>query len=52
LAFAKKSHTDIFGTRIPDARWHLAKCLQTLTAAHPNQVCVELFIFIKKSVVF
>ena len=38
LAFAKKSHTDIFGSGIPDARCHLAKCLQTLTAAHPNQV--------------
>ncbi|CAF0901978.1 unnamed protein product [Adineta ricciae] len=37
LAFAKKPHTDIFGSGIPDARCHLAKCLQTLTAAHPNQ---------------
>jgi hypothetical protein len=38
LAFAKKSHTDIFGSSIPDARCHLAKCLQSLTASHPNQV--------------
>ncbi|CAF2452132.1 unnamed protein product [Rotaria sp. Silwood2] len=37
LAFAKKPHTDIFSTSIPDARCHLAKCLHTLTAAHPNQ---------------
>jgi len=40
LAFAKKPHTDIFGTSIPDARCHLAKCLQSLTTAHPNQVCL------------
>ena len=38
LAFAKKHHTDVFGARIPDSRCHLAKCLQTLTASHPNQV--------------
>ncbi|CAF5044683.1 unnamed protein product [Rotaria magnacalcarata] len=37
LAFAKKPHIDIFSTSIPDARCHLAKCLQTLTASHPNQ---------------
>ena len=39
LVYAKKPYTDIFSTSIPDARCHLAKCLQTLTAAHPNQVC-------------
>lgn len=38
LAFAKKAHTDIFGNNIRDARCHLATCLQTLTASHPNQV--------------
>lgn len=38
LAFAKKPHTDILGASIPDARCHLAKCLQTLTASHPSQV--------------
>ncbi|CAF0731618.1 unnamed protein product [Adineta steineri] len=37
LAFAKKSSTDLFGSSIPDARCHLAKCLQTLTSSHPNQ---------------
>ncbi|CAF0758900.1 unnamed protein product [Adineta steineri] len=37
LAFAKKSPTDLFGSSIPDARCHLAKCLQTLTSSHPNQ---------------
>jgi hypothetical protein len=41
LAFAKKPHIDIFSTSIPDARCHLAKCLQALTASHPNQVCLE-----------
>ncbi len=39
LAFANKSPTDLFGSSIPDARCHLAKCLQTLTSSHPNQVC-------------
>ncbi len=38
LAFAKKAPTDLFGSSIPDARCHLAKCLQTLTSTHPNQV--------------
>jgi len=37
LAFAKKSPIDLFGSSIPDARCHLAKCLQTLTSSHPNQ---------------
>ncbi|CAF3715888.1 unnamed protein product, partial [Rotaria sordida] len=37
LAFAKKPRTDLFGSSIPDARCHLAKCLQTLTSSHPNQ---------------
>ncbi|CAF4000281.1 unnamed protein product [Rotaria sp. Silwood1] len=37
LTFAKKPHTELFGTSIPDARCHLAKCLQTLTSSHPNQ---------------
>jgi len=37
LAFAKKTSLDLFGSSIPDARCHLAKCLQTLTASHPNQ---------------
>ncbi len=39
LAFANKTPTDLFGSSIPDARFHLAKCLQTLTSSHPNQVC-------------
>lgn len=38
LAFAKKTPTDIFGSSIADARYHLAKCLHTLTASQPNQV--------------
>ena len=38
LAFAKKAPVDLFGSSIPDARCHLAKCLQTLTSTHPNQV--------------
>lgn len=46
LAFAKKTHTDIFGNNIRDARCHLATCLQTLTASHPNQVrFVDIFFF-------
>lgn len=38
LAFAKKTPTDLFGSSITDARYHLAKCLHTLTSSHPNQV--------------
>ena len=41
----RKPHTDIFGTSIPDARCHLAKCLQKLTASHPNQVCLFIRCF-------
>ncbi|CAF1018808.1 unnamed protein product [Rotaria sp. Silwood1] len=37
LAFAKQPRTDLFGSSIPDARCHLAKCLQELTSSHPNQ---------------
>jgi hypothetical protein len=40
LAFAKKPHVDMFSSTIPDARSHLAKCLQKLTATHPGQVGV------------
>lgn len=38
LAFAKKPSIDLVGSNIPDARCHLAKCLQTLTSSHPHQV--------------
>ena len=38
LAFAKKPSIDLVGSNIPDARCHLAKCLQRLTSSHPNQV--------------
>lgn len=37
LVFAKKSNVDLLGSSIPDARCHLAKCLQTLTSTHPNR---------------
>ncbi|CAF3797152.1 unnamed protein product [Rotaria socialis] len=37
LAFAKKPRADLLGSSIPDARCHLAKCLQTLASSHPNQ---------------
>lgn len=38
LAFAKKTSIDLFGSSIPDARCHLAKCLQTLTSSRPKQI--------------
>ena len=44
LAFARKSPVDLFGSSIPDARCHLAKCLQTLTSTYPNQVRLLFFI--------
>ncbi|CAF0997607.1 unnamed protein product [Adineta ricciae] len=37
LAFARKAPTDLFGSSIPDPRYHLAKCLHTLTTSQPNQ---------------
>lgn len=55
LAFAKKSSIDLFGSSIPDARCHLAKCLQTLTSTRPKQVRTKMsfdFFFIEKFPLF
>ena len=50
LAFAKKAPTDLFGSSITDTRYHLAKCLHTLTTSHPNQVrFISLHNTIRKS---
>lgn len=45
LAFTKKPRIDLLGSSIPDARCHLAKCLQTLTSLQTNQVCYNYSMF-------